>query len=166
MSFPCRRTTLQFLREVFSHPGNFSIAPAEIRDSNNYLCCSIIISFNLHSRRVHPKCTWTRNDVASSRSTFIHFFHIGAKFCFFPAILMSSTSQLKIMVVFFERTSIPNSLLFSKFQQHFFELPLPQPSSKWVSVSVSLKRNNGVFNILPRFGPFVSWKTYPNIWTC
>ena len=41
---------------------------------------------------MHPKCTWSRNDVGSSRSTsFINFFHMGTISCFLPAILMSST---------------------------------------------------------------------------
>ena len=33
----------------FSHTGNFSVAPAEIRDSNIILYSSIIISFGVHS---------------------------------------------------------------------------------------------------------------------
>ena len=70
----------------------FSVAPAEIRDSNIFLYCPMLVSFVLHSRWVHPKYTWSRNDVGSSRSTFlIRFFHVGATFCFFPSILMSST---------------------------------------------------------------------------
>ena len=31
-----------------------------------------MISFGLHSRWMHPKYTWSRNDVGSSRSTFFH----------------------------------------------------------------------------------------------
>ena len=31
---PFRRTTLMFVREVFCHPGNFSVASAEMRDSH------------------------------------------------------------------------------------------------------------------------------------
>ena len=86
---PCRRTTQPSLREVFSHPGNFSVAPAEIRDSNISLYLSIIISFSLHSRWVHPKSTWSRNEVGSSRSTCSsNVFHMGAIFCFVPAILI------------------------------------------------------------------------------
>ena len=33
-----------------SHPGNFSVVPAEKRDSDILLCCSTIVSFGLHSR--------------------------------------------------------------------------------------------------------------------
>ena len=84
---PCRRTTPPSLREAFSHPGNFSVAPPEMRDSNIFVCCSIMISIGLHSRWVHPKHTWSRNDVGSSRSMlFINFLHNGVIFCFFPAI--------------------------------------------------------------------------------
>ena len=72
---PCRKATLLFVREVFPIPVIFSVAPAEKRDSNIFLYCSIIVSFGLHSRWVHPKYT-------SSRKAII---------CFFPVILMSST---------------------------------------------------------------------------
>ena len=76
----------------FSHPGNFSVAPAEIRDSNLFVHSSLMISFGLHSRWVNPKKTWCGSDVGSSISTcFIKFFYVRAIFCFFPAILMSST---------------------------------------------------------------------------
>ena len=86
------RTMQPLLRDVSSNPGSFSVAVAEIRDSNISLYSFLLIAFGLHSRWVHPKYTWSRNDVASPRSTsFIKFFHIGAIFCFFPVILMSST---------------------------------------------------------------------------
>ena len=46
-----------------------------------FLSLSIILSFDLHSRWVHPRYTWSRNDVGSPRSTnFIHFFHIVLRF--------------------------------------------------------------------------------------
>ena len=48
---PCRRTTRRSLREVF-HRGNFSVAPAEIRDSNFFLYSSIMISFGF----IHVEC--------------------------------------------------------------------------------------------------------------
>ena len=48
---------------------------------------TIMISFGLRSRWVHPKYTWSRNEVGSSRSTFcISFFHMGTIFCFFPPL--------------------------------------------------------------------------------
>ena len=75
-----------------SHPGNFSVAPAEIRDSNIFVYSSTTISFGLNPRWLYPKYTWSRSDVGSSVSTFfIHVFHVRAIFWFFPAILMSST---------------------------------------------------------------------------
>ena len=84
-----------------SHPGNFSVAPAEIRDSNIFLNCSMIVSFGLHSRWVHPEYTWSRNDVGSSMATsFINFFHIGAKFCFFPANLCHPHRPIRTIFVF------------------------------------------------------------------
>ena len=46
---------------------------------------------------MHPKIqVISRDDVGSSRSTlFIKFFHMGAFFCFFPVILISSTDPEK-----------------------------------------------------------------------
>ena len=58
---PCRRTTPLYARAVFAM-GQFSVAPAEIRDSNIVVYCSMMASFGLHSLWVHPKYTWTRND--------------------------------------------------------------------------------------------------------
>ena len=72
---PCRRTTRRFFAWSFSTPVIFH--PAAIRDSNIFENSSTIISFGLHSRWVHPKYTWSRNEVGSSRSTFfINFFHM------------------------------------------------------------------------------------------
>ena len=72
--------------------------------------CSRQLSFRslcIHVEYI-PKDTWSRNDVGSSRSTFFsNFFHMGAIFCFFPAILMSSTENNRLItVVFDERTYI------------------------------------------------------------
>ena len=39
----CNKTTPQFVREVFAIPGAFSVAPAEIRDSNIRVCFSMIV---------------------------------------------------------------------------------------------------------------------------
>ena len=56
---------------------------------------------------VHPKCTWSRNDVGSRRSTsFIKFFHTGARFCFLPSIF------IHVILVFDEETNIPTMVLF------------------------------------------------------
>ena len=77
---------------IFSDSSNFSVGPAEIRDSNIFLYSSNKPSFGLHSCWVHPNYTWSINDVRSSKSTcFIKFFHMGSRFGFFPANLMAST---------------------------------------------------------------------------
>ena len=55
LSFHIRRTTLPSLREAFPTLVIFSVAPAEFRDSYILACSSIMTSFGLHSRRVHPK---------------------------------------------------------------------------------------------------------------
>ena len=50
----------------FAHPGNFSFAPAEIRDSNVFWCCSIIFilfAFTLST----PKIYTSRIDLGSLR---------------------------------------------------------------------------------------------------
>ena len=79
---PCNRRCVRFSPTLEI---NCSVAPAVIRDSNISLYWLIIISFVLHSCWVHPKYTWSRNEVGSSRSTFfINFFHMGAICCFFP----------------------------------------------------------------------------------
>ena len=46
----------------------------------------------VHSLWVHPKYTWSRNDVGSSKSTyFIKIFQVGPRFSVFPASFISST---------------------------------------------------------------------------
>ena len=52
----------------------------------------------------------------------------------------------------------------SKFQQNFLQLSFPQETSEWVFVQISFKKNHWIFNVWPRFGLFVSWKTYPYVW--
>ena len=75
---PCRRTVRLSVREVSPILVTFQLLQQN--------------SFGLHSRWVPPKYTWSRNEVGSSGSTiFINFFHMGAIFCFFPAIVISYT---------------------------------------------------------------------------
>ena len=124
----------------------------------------MIVSFGLHSRWVHRNYTWSRNDVGSSITTCsIWFFHMTI-FCFFPATLMSSTFADKNTLVFDERTYIPNTE-FSPVQGSVFELSLPKQSSQWVTAQVSSKKFPRYLQLSLWFGPPVSWKTYPNIWT-
>ena len=86
---PCRGTT--------RHPGYLSVAPAEICDSNIFVYSSMIISFGLHSRWVHPM--WSISSTC-------------------PAILMSSTDTEKNNPAFDEQPDIPNLVYIfpSKFQ--------------------------------------------------
>ena len=77
---------------IFSEHGNFSIAPAEILDSNMVLYLSTISLLISHCLWVHPRYTWSRKDVGSPKSTsLLSTFHIGLICCFFPANLMSFT---------------------------------------------------------------------------
>ena len=83
---------------------------------------------------MHSKCPWSSNGVGSSRSAFfINFFHMGAIFCFFPAILMPHF-PIRIILVFDEKTGIPHSALFP------IQVALKRPGivfltrdSKWMS---------------------------------
>ena len=76
--FPSCRKTRYCLCVRFLPLQYFSVAPAEIRDSNIFVC-SPIITLGLHSRSVHPNSTWSRIDVDLSISTlFINFFHMGS----------------------------------------------------------------------------------------
>ena len=64
----------------------------EILDSNMVLWLSTICLRVSHCLGVHPKCTWSRNDVGSTKSTcLVKTFHIGIMFSFLPANLTSST---------------------------------------------------------------------------
>ena len=162
---PCRLTTLRFVCEVFAIPVIFCCS-AETRDSNIFVYCSIIVWFGLHSRWVHPKYTWLRNDVGSSISTFfITLFHIGATFCFFPAILMSSHKNWPALFTMNEHTLPVRNILPAMFWWSLLEFSFPQQSRQWMAVQISFKTYDWVFNFLTWFWPFVSWKTYPNFWT-
>ena len=122
----------------FTHPGKFSVAPAEIRDSSIFLYSSIMISFGLHSRWVHPKYTWSRNEVGSSRSTvFINFFHMGAMFCFFPVIFWYYPRvPIRTILVFDEQKRHSQFGTFSHPSpiENFLKLSFPQKTSKWMSL--------------------------------
>ena len=104
---PCRRTTPLFLRKVrLLVIYQLLQLTFVIRTS---LC---IVPHNHHSFCIHAECVQSlhnqEHDVGSSRSSsFINFFHMGAIFCLFPDILMSSTfSDKRINLVFGEQTSI------------------------------------------------------------
>ena len=60
---------------------------------------------------------------------FINFFHIGARFLFFPAILMSSTHTDKNNLCLQRKIDIPNSVLFpisvlEHYRALFLRLPI------------------------------------------
>ena len=76
----------------FSHSGNFSVAPTEIRDSNIF--CVLLnndlvrFAFTLSTSQIYMvKMMLVRQD----HHFFKNFFHMGAIFCFFPAMLMTCT---------------------------------------------------------------------------
>ena len=147
---------------------SFHISVAPANDSNIFEKCSIIVACGLHSRWVHPKSSWSRNDVGSSMSTFfIEFFHMGAILFFFPAILMSSTYTDR------------NNPCFRWTNMHsqfgIFSHPSSDKASsnclshnnpgQWMTVQVSFNKYHGIFNYCPWFWPFMPWKTYPNVWS-
>ena len=110
---PCRETTQPISREAFSQPGNFSVTPAEIRDSNISLYSFIRTSFGWHSRWVHSKDTWSRNEVGSSRTTFFIKFSTWRP-CSgsFQPFSFRPRKPIRIILVFHEQTNIQNLVLF------------------------------------------------------
>ena len=83
-------------------PSNFSVALAENRDSNIFVYCSIMISFGLHSRWVHPKHTWSRSISAS----------LHPYFAFFQPCWCHPRFPTRTILVSDVQKDIPNSLLF------------------------------------------------------
>ena len=53
----------------------------------------------------------------------------------------------------------------SKSQWNFLKISFLQEASKRLTLQISYERNYWVFSVWPRFGPRVSSKTYPKIWT-
>ena len=87
MSFPFRRTHATVFAWGCVTLETFQLLQQKFVIRTLWLYSSIMISFGLDSCWVHPKCTWTRNEVRSSISTFVvNFFHMGAIFCFLPAM--------------------------------------------------------------------------------
>ena len=112
----------------------------------NNLYSSKMISFGLQSCWVHPKFSWSRIVVSSSRSTFSSSSSTWEPYsASFQATWYHSRIPIRKVLVFDEQTGIPNS--------------------KWVSVQISFKRNHWIFNIWRRFRSFMSWETYPYIRT-
>ena len=116
----------------FSKSGNFSIPPADILDSDKSLWLSTMHLLVLHSRWVQPQKPWSRNDVGSPKSkSFMSIFHIGFRFCFFPAILISFTYTDKnnLYVRLSNMHSIWN-FFPSVFSSNFLESPCPEMLEK------------------------------------
>ena len=100
-----------------------------------------------------------KNNVGSPRSTsFISFFHIGAIFCFFQAILMSSTHTDKNNHCFSmnKQTCTERYFFPSRFQQNFLELSFPHSSRWWVSGTNFVQEEPLDLSVCPRFWPFMS----------
>ena len=99
---------------------------------------------------VHPKCTWTRKDVCSPKSSsLLSSFHIGSMFCFFPANFMSSTYTALFHGV---RISIHNWEPFPNRTSN--SLSHKSPAKGW-PYKFPLKKNDWIFHT----GPFVFWRT-------
>ena len=73
--------------------GSFSLAPAEILDSNISLYFVTVSLLIIHSLRVQPKYTWSRNDVRSSKSTFFI-----KNFQVFQPVLHRRHTQMRIVL--------------------------------------------------------------------
>ena len=106
---PCRKTSRQFLREVFP-----TMVTCQLLRQKYVIRTSLYIP----QKWFHPVCinveyipkkTWSRNEVGSSRSTFFNnFYHVGAIFWFIPTIFMSSTYTDKNNPCFLWTFSLPS----------------------------------------------------------
>ena len=80
--------------------------------------------------------------------------------------LLNLCWSIREWVVAARETDIPNPVLFPiQVPTELLQIVFPQETCKWVSIEISLKRNDWIFHTGSWFRPFVSWKTYPNIWT-
>ena len=147
----------------FSHTSNFCCSRRNTW--LEHLCvlfndCFIRFLF----RWVHPKYSWSRNDVDSSISSFrINFFTIRDKFCFLPTILMSSTCTDRNNPCLRWRTWHPKTGTFS----HQRSIELRRTASLTTGQLMGDHRDfpsrsttgSSIFSHVS--GPFVPWKTYP-----
>ena len=139
--------------------GCFSWGPAEILDSNMSLEFVTISWLIWHSLWVHPKCTWSRNDVGSPRSTsFMGIFQVGSMFTVLPASLILSTYTDKNSPC--ARLTNKQSQLKTFSQQCSWRTSSNCVSHKssargWPYVQIPFERNDWVFHTGPWFWPFV-----------
>ena len=147
-----------------SHPGNFSVVPPEKRNPNTSVDRSIIVSSGSHSRCVHPKDTWSRNDVGSSRSTF--FINFPPSCASLQPFWCQPHIPTEIITFSDEQTCIPNLVSFSNPNSNKTSsncLSHNNPANGWPCKFRS--RGTKIFNVCPGFRSFMSWKTYPYVWT-
>ena len=149
---PCRRTTRPFSREVSHILVGFSVAVAEISDSNISQFWSIIFSFALHSRWVHARYRWSVKEWCwfCKINKFHQLFHMGA-------IFYSSSSHFDVIHVRQEQS------LFPMYKQTFPIRYFFPSKSQWnllIRCSFPQKaasgcphklRTRGVFHVWPRF---------------
>ena len=110
------------------------------------------VPFDLHSRWVHPKYMWSRNDFGCPRSTkCINFFQIGLRFCFFPAFFFKSCTYKDRNTPGFRCTNMQAQ--FGTFSVpgpnriNFFKLSFRHWSRKWLTKQIPSTRNNWVFEL-------------------
>ena len=142
----------------------FFVAPAETRDSNIFVYCSVMVSFGLHSRLVHPKCTWPRNDGKCNKiHDFQQFLPHRSHILFLPAILMSSAkTDKKSPCLWWTNIHYGIPSHSSSNEACSNSLCHSNPAHGWLCKVRSRGTTGSSFS--PWFWPFVSWKTYPNIY--
>ena len=131
---PCHKTKRLFSRATSPTRKLLQLLGQRIVIRTPFRVPQIALSFDLHSRWVQPKYTWSRNDVGSPRSTnLMNFFHIGLRFCFLPAIFSHPCMPIGTDLAFDARISIPSSVLF----------PIQVPREFFLSVFATILRQAG-----------------------
>ena len=128
-----------------------AVVPAEIRDSK----------FFRFTRDQEMRLVRQDQHFSSISSTWEPDTASFQPFKYYPRIPIS------IILVFSEQRDIPNSVLFPiqvlvKLLRIVFPITIQLMG---VQKKNSFKKNHWIFNVWPRFRPFMSWKTYPCIWT-
>ena len=125
--------------------------PTIISDSNIFLYWSTRSSLDL--LQMNKEGSWLLEiDV------FDDLCHIGSRFCFFQVIFMSSSQAVRSGLAGDVQTSTPKLVFFpSPLESNLRELSFPQQSSKWVTKKFSFERHDRLIDMMPSFGPLVSW---------
>ena len=134
----------------FSHPSNFSVAPAGIRDSNilrtPYNNSFVRLAFTECTLSTHGQemmLVLQDPPVSSSFSTldsYATFFH---SFPYHPRI------PIRIILVFDEQNRLSQLGTFSHPCHNVLKLCFPQEACMWVSVQISPKKNHWIFRTGP-----------------